>query len=277
MSLFDFGRYLDDSLLTPKGNFLSTKIASPLTLLGSEQYSRTVEDQRSNELMARSRKLGEERRLYWNMLATHLPPVTAYVPPVGRRTEIVNLACGEAHEALTLSMFFGGNNFGNPSDNVGITGVDIDRRSIATAQELYQFDNKAGEPPRYRFLSGDAASNEIVAEYPDEVDVIVLRHPQIMTKPEMWGNMLKLAYSRLREGGLVIITTYLDEEQKIALDQANRLGGKVIVNKANPYATPVSDAVPSARFDKHVIVVEKTKPQVDLHRKDLITIFTLNK
>ncbi len=277
MNLFDSRIYLDTGLLTPKGNFLSTKIASPHALLAAAPYSGPGENQKTNELLDGARRLGEERRLYWNMLAAHLPVTTAYAPPVDRRTEIVNLACGEAHEALTLSMFFGGNNFGNPSDKVGITGVDIDKKSIATAQRLYQFDNKAGEQPRYRFLVGDAASSEIVAEYPDEVDVIVLRHPQIMTKPEMWESMLRLVYSRLREGGLVIITTYLDEEQKIALDQAKRLGGKVIINKANSYATPVSEAVPSARFDKHVIVVEKVKPEVDLHRKDLITIFTLGK
>lgn len=278
MDFIDYYKFLD-TLRGPRNKFLSAKTVPEMNLIGTSSVfgEKSVAGVDMSALMEAVRKLGEDRRGYWNMLATFLPYTSKYEPPSGRTTNVLDLACGQAHEALVLNAFFGGKEFGSFPADVTITGIDIDKRSIEVAQALYKCDNKDGQPPLYKFSVGDASSSDIVNEYPDEIDVVVLRHPQIMTQPSMWEAMLQNAYKKLKKNGLVIITTYLDAEQKIALEQARRLGGQVIVNELNPYSRPFPEGIVDARYDKHIIIVEKSRSEIDLVRFDLFRIFTFDK
>jgi len=211
------------------------------------------------------RVTGENRRRFWNMLVATVTR-SGYKPPQGRQTTILNLGCGRCEEGLVLSAFFGGEDFGNSSENVKLIGVDIKQKNIESAIRLYSLPDfsekvtKHALRPNYEFIVGDATNLDRYQQIPKEVDVVVIRHQQIANNEQTWVKIFQQAIQRVSKDGIIIITSYSDSEHELLIEALQKLDCEIVINQSNPYAKLLSHKEISHKkisLDRNIAIIRK--------------------
>jgi len=205
-------------------------------------------------------EVGDNRKRFWNMLVATVAR-SGYKPPQGRQTIILNLGCGRCEEGIVLSAFFGGEDFGNSSENVKLIGVDINQKAIEEAISLYSVFDFSGEitkhvlPPNYEFIVSDATNLDQYQQIPKKVDVVVIRHQQIANDEQTWVKIFQQAIQRVSKDGIIIITSLFDIEHQMLIEALRKLDCEIVIDESNPYAKPLGH--PEISLDRRVAIIRK--------------------
>ena len=117
------------------------KEGSPYTFVNPENLIpdlNSIADDRLRRAAEESSRLGIDRAHFWNMLVSYMPKSGFdYKHEV---VHIIDIGCGVCKEAPVLNAYFGRKPFGSFSENVYITGIDIDDQSIN--QIIYRFSDQ---------------------------------------------------------------------------------------------------------------------------------------
>ena len=175
---------------------------------------------------------------------------SGYKPPQGRKTQILDIVCGECQEGYLISAFFGGNNYGSPSELVQVTGIDINGLSIDKAKSVYS--SRLGTT--ISFIQGDATNLDVIDDMPDMADVVILRHQQYHANPDVWSAIAEQSLQRVNKNGILLVTSYNQAEHKDMIQALRKIGGKVIVDERNNDAFPVPNSSDSA-YDMYVAII----------------------
>ena len=180
------------------------------------------------------------------MLAAFVP-LSGYVAPVGRAVRILNVGCGLFLEARALAEYFGG---GFCPEMVGI---DINPSTVRTARETLE----RREPILSKatgMVVGDATELVLYPQIPDKVDVVMLRHHQIIEDSEKWTAIFEQSLGRLSEEGIMILTSFTDIENEMVLGTLGRLKCEVVVSERNRDSTPFMMGL---HFDGYVTIAKR--------------------
>lgn len=190
--------------------------------------------------------------MFWNMLVSTMPESAFTLPPNGNM-KILALGCYDCLEAKPLNRYFGGGDLAsNVNNNIQIFGIDKNSRGRRQAIEDYSEQGKL--PSAYSFLHGDASDLSTVWGVPQEVDMVVFRHPQNITNKELWEKIFQQAMNRLSPSGRILVTSYSNDEHVMVTDLLEKLQCEIEVNKENPYASPLTRDI---WFDKHIAIAKK--------------------
>lgn len=179
-------------------------------------------------LDAASSETDQYRRAYWNMLVEYIPR-SGWRPPQDGKLTVLDLGCGDAYYAVAAKAYFGrGENYlRDQSKKVRYFGVDISPEEIASSKKRY------GRRSDYQFIAGDARDLARFPQIPNQVDLEIFRHP-VVSEPQTWRAIFLAGRKKLKSGGIMIFTTYLEGEHKILLSLLKDVPGiKVEIAEIN--------------------------------------------
>jgi len=174
---------------------------------------------------------------------------------------VLDLACGECKEGYVLSAFFGGNQYGLPSDKVKIVGIDVDKSEIDRAirrQQKPDYSQKITtwhQPSNFEFICGDVTRLNQYPEIPQQVDVVIIRHQQISDNEQKWLQIFRQGLERITQGGFILITSYSDIEHQMLIEVLQKLPCQIVLNEKNPWARPLSHKEIS--LDRNVVIAKR--------------------
>jgi SAM-dependent methyltransferase len=232
----------------------------------SERNTTDVSAEDYREMLRASAERGEESVRFWNMLVTTVNK-SGYLPPQGRKTEILDIGCGTCEEGDLLAKFFAGQDLGNlvSPDRANFTGIDIDPESIEKAKENHSRFEDGSYPIKlpkiFSFIKADATKLEKYKKVPKEVDVVIIRHQQLAGDSdfdveearEIWTIIFKKALERLAENGIILITSYTDIEHEELKDILSKLNCRIVVDEDNKYPIDRGDFI----LDKKILIVKR--------------------
>ncbi|MEM8955471.1 MAG: class I SAM-dependent methyltransferase [Verrucomicrobiota bacterium] len=179
---------------------------------------------------------------------------------------ILDLACGNCHEAETLADHFAPHTPAQPSAPamVELVGVDVREREIADAtarcsdylKNLARSQgNNHAKKRAFEFLAADATKVASHRELSDPFDVVFLRHQNFWHDKEIWHEIFQQGLEKLNPGGTLILTSYFDREHALALEAVQHLGGDLITTMENSEARALK--TPGKSIDKQLAVFRK--------------------
>lgn len=175
----------------------------------------------------------------------------------GAPLQILDLACGTCREAGTLVEVF--RDFEGADRDVRLVGADIRDRELeeaaARARALVQASGRTRD--QFEFLTENCAKLDRHRELGAEFDVTFLRHQNYWNDKPVWQRIFAQGLEKLKDDGLLVITSYFDREHALALKALERAGAELIVTEQNE-ATRVLDT-PGKSVDRHVAVFRKKR------------------
>lgn len=156
---------------------------------------------------------------------------------------ILDLACGECHEAEALRDFLAESR-GLETGEISLLGLDVRAREIANAARRCR---EAGD---FSFRVGDATKLDTHREMGDDFDLVFLRHQNYWNGEKDWDEIFSHALGKLSNEGELIITSYFDREHELALAAIQRLGGELIRTQANEMTRSLG--TPGKSVDRHI-------------------------
>lgn len=172
----------------------------------------------------------------------------------GGGLQILDLACGTCREAGTLVEVFrdlrGG---GQP---VRFVGADIRDRELDEAAERAKVAGKTGD--RFEFLTENCALIGRHSELGGDFDVTFLRHQNYWNDKPVWQRIFEQGLAKLKDDGLLVITSYFDREHELALKALKRAGAELIVSETNESSRQLI-GTPGKSVDRHVAVFRRKR------------------
>lgn len=225
--------------------------------LSKETYRKSLEQVLDEELDDLS---------FWNMLATYVPR-TGFQLPEGRRTKVLNLACGSCLEGRVLRRYFSGSDYYGIGFGRDIELVEIDHDPDEIKKAIANNSSrKGGLPENIRFLPGDARDLSGIPQVPKQIDVVLIRHQQLVGKPgqdpyvsqEIWTEIFSEAVQKVAPEGIVIISSYSGYEHEKLKECIKTLSCEIIIDERNPYFKPMEDiGALDSGFDCNVLILRK--------------------
>ena len=166
---------------------------------------------------------------------------------VGERSlRVLNLACGRADESGVLS------NILRPfSSSLQVIGVDIRDRELDVAKSRWKSNSEVS----FTFLHHDATKLSEIGALSEPFDIAFIRHQNYWNGDLTWKRIYDSALHRLKDDGLLIITSYFDREHLLALQAIQQLGATLLTTVRNPNSRILQD-VPNKSVDRHVAVLQ---------------------
>lgn len=173
----------------------------------------------------------------------------------GSEVSILDVACGACDEAETLSDFFQSlrREEGVPPARTLLVGTDVRERELDEAKA--RFRTRADRA--FEFFRGDASRLEGHRELRGAFDVLVFRHQNLYHGRALWQRIFEQGLTRLKDDGLLVITSYFDREHSLALDAFEKLGAEVLITEKNPVSRAL--ITPGKSVDRHVAVLRKRR------------------
>jgi len=170
---------------------------------------------------------------------------------------ILDVACGACDEAETLSDFFQEwrSGPGQRPPSVRLLGTDVRERELDEARA--RFRSRPGRA--YGFFRGDASRLAAHRELPDDFDVLVLRHQNLYHGRLLWQKIFDQGMARLKDDGLIVLTSYFDREHALALEAFRGQGAEVLITERNLHSRSLP--TPGKSVDRHVAVLRKSNPK----------------
>lgn len=192
------------------------------------------------------RKEGNDSQRFWNLLADINERIN-FIPPSGRKTQILDIACGPCEETKLLTGFFGGGSFEVNGENADFVGIDIDPDRIRQAKKSNSLQN-------VKFICGDATNLNQYEGIPSQADIIVICNQQISQSRDVWSKIFQQAIQRFNQGGILIITSLSDNEHFLLKETLRELPCQIVLDQQNQHSKPITE---NASKDKNVLVVTK--------------------
>ena len=172
----------------------------------------------------------------------------------GGPLQILDLACGTCREAVTLTEVF--RDFDGTDRDVRLVGADIRDRELAEAAARARAGGKKRD--RFEFLTENCAKLGRHGELGRDFDVTFLRHQNFWNNQQVWQQIFEQGLEKLKDDGLLVITSYFDREHTLALQALQRAGAELIVTEQNE-ATRVLGGAPGKSVDRHVAILRKKR------------------
>jgi SAM-dependent methyltransferase len=211
-----------------------------------------------------AKEKGNERKRFWNMLVTEVAK-TPYQPPQDRQTQVLDIGCGKCNEADILSAYFGCGNFGFNSENVKVTGIDIDKKAIEKAikncqkpdfsESITKYILPSNFTSNFEFIHGDATKLNQYSSISDKIDVVVIRHQKISDNEKLWTKIFQEALHKLNQEGIMILTSFSDIEHEMLIKKLQELNCEILINESNPYAKSLK--TPGVSIDKNIAIIKR--------------------
>ena len=166
---------------------------------------------------------------------------------------ILDVACGACDEAETLADFFRnlrGEGDG-PAAATRLVGTDVRERELDEARARF----RDGPGRRFEFFRGDASRLDGHRELAGAFDVLFFRHQNLYHGRTLWRKIFDQGLARLREDGLLVVTSYFDREHSLALEAFQELGAEVVLTERNPESRAL--ITPGKSVDRHEAVLRK--------------------
>jgi SAM-dependent methyltransferase len=173
--------------------------------------------------------------------------------PAAGPLQILDLACGTCREAGTLVEVF--RDFSGTSRDVRLVGADIRDRELEEAAARARTAGKAGD--RFEFLTENCAKLGRHRELGRDFDVTFLRHQNYWNDKPVWQRIFEQGLEKLKDDGLLVITSYFDREHALALKALERAGAELIITEQNE-ATRHLDT-PGKSVDRHIAILRKKR------------------
>ncbi len=190
-------------------------------------------------------QIAEDMSKLKSLLHDSLSP---HLPAGQKDMRILNLACGRCDEAEALIQ--AGSELTQGGD-VEMIGADIRIREIRQARELH------GHLPA-QFLIEDATKIDQHKELSDDFNMVFLRHQNFWHGQELWKKIFDQGIAKLRPDGMLVITSYFDQEHRLALRALESLGMEVVSNRRNKESRALKDA-PGKSVDRWVAVLRQRR------------------
>ena len=152
------------------------------------------------------------------------------------RLRVLDLACGECHEAEMLKKVMRQMAAGEGREHelsVDFIGTDIRDREIERAAERC---GKGEDGVDYRFMVKDGQKLTQDADLAEGFDVVFVRHQNYYLGGKEWHAIFEQSLEKLAPDGKLIITSYFDHEHDLAKDAIQKVGGELIDEIANQEA-----------------------------------------
>ena len=157
---------------------------------------------------------------------------------------LLNMACGRADETDVLAQ-----SITPHCQQLEITGIDIRNREIGEAKQRW------GNMPaaKAQFYTQDASQIAHIHQLDGPYDIVFIRHQNYWNGAESWHRIYDNALHRLRDNGLLVITSYFDREHLQAVQAISAMGATLTTSIRNPKSRIITDA-PNKSVDRHIAV-----------------------
>ena len=167
--------------------------------------------------------------------------------------QTLNLACGRADETGVLAQIVG-----EKANSAHIQGLDLREAEIKGAQKLW-----TGAMPTINssvecdFRVGKGDQLDANKEFEDP-DLLFIRHQNYWFDPKAWVKLYDQALKKLKDDGVMVITSYFDQEHEMARRVLASLGAVEVEHRFNPRARVVKDSPKVEKtVDRHISVFKK--------------------
>lgn len=167
--------------------------------------------------------------------------------------QTLNLACGRADETGVLAKLV------NEKTNAAhIQGMDLRSLEISGAQELWGKEiPKIVDGVQCDFMVGKGDQLDTMNEMANP-DLLFIRHQNYWFDQKAWVKLYDQALKKLRNDGVMVITSYFDEEHEMARAVLISLGAVEISHRFKPEGRVVKDSVKVVKsVDRHISVFVK--------------------
>jgi len=170
--------------------------------------------------------------------------------------QALNIACGRADETGVLAKIIS-----EKAQTGHIEGLDLREPEITGANQLWKpaLKNKlnVGHEISCDFRVGRADQLDQWKEL-DSPDLVFVRHQNFWFDPKAWIKLYNQAINKLKEDGVMVITSYFDEEHEMARQVLQKLGALEVTHRFNPNATLINDSPKAEKtVDRHISVFVK--------------------
>ena len=187
--------------------------------------------------------LGTLEKNLRTLLDPHLSP--------SEHLSLLNVACGRGDETGVLAKVLR-----DKARSTHLQGLDIRAAEIGQANSRWKKE-LAGLDPK--------ATADFITHRGDRLldlseispDLAFLRHQNFWNDKPVWTKIFDQTLERLNEDGLLVITSYFDQEHELAVEALKKLGAVQVGSIANPNSRALSDA-PGKSVDKHLAVFKKS-------------------
>lgn len=166
----------------------------------------------------------------------------------------LNIACGRADESGVLKEVLA-----PLASDIQIYGVDIRERELDIARNRWRSDPHTC----YTFLYHDATKLHLITELAQPCNIILMRHQNYWNGAAIWQKIYDSALNRLSPDGILVITSYFDEEHLQALRSIQQLGATLITTIQNPLSRILLDT-PTKSVDRHIAIFTKQQSNLSL-------------
>jgi tRNA G10 N-methylase Trm11 len=159
---------------------------------------------------------------------------------------------------------------GSSSPTTKIIGIDISETKIEEAIKVNTRMASASplsfKVPDYLLLKqADATELDQYDFIPEKVDAITIRHQQISESEETWTQIFQQALNKVKDDGVVVLTSYTGFEHSMMLEAMQSIGAEVVFSGKNPGRFLIDPKIGSElASNSHVAIVRK-KPNPELN------------
>jgi hypothetical protein len=176
----------------------------------------------------------------------------------GKAMQLLDIACGECREAGTLievarEVQAGGEVVAGSIDlaPVRFIGTDLRLREVGMAADAFKGDART----QADFLVEDASQLHRHAEIGEGFDLAFLRHQNFWHDRKLWKRIFAQGLAKLSPEGHLVITSYFDEEHRLALAAMKEIGAELVVTERNVDSIELD--YPGKTVDRHVAVFRR--------------------
>lgn len=170
--------------------------------------------------------------------------------------QILDLACGPCREIEAVCSSL------RPllrRDRAAIrfVGADIRAAEIHEARRRGALTAPAGI--HAEFLVADCGKLDTLRELGATFDLVFLRHQNYWNDPKLWRRIFESGLRRLKPTGVLAITSYFDDEHRLALRALDKIGARLLLTVRNPQSRPLSTRGKSV--DRHLALFRHPPPE----------------
>lgn len=193
-------------------------------------------------------KLGTEiRASFSELLKQHVPSDFCEKAKQRELTKIISVACGKFIEAECLSEYF------SFCKNLKFYGIEINEPLLNQAKERLVVES--GKKNVFLKIA-DASELDNYVEWINDglFNLIVVRHPEITFNTNIFMKIFAVCFGLLEKGGLLLITTHLENEKKAVKYLLEMLGFKILVEIENTNAASSEQDGKTVYADKFLFI-----------------------
>ncbi len=176
------------------------------------------------------------------------PLITENITVRNDNIRCLNLACGRADESGVLKEILA-----PLASSLQIFGVDIRSRELDIAQNRWRSDPHTS----YDFIFHDATKLHLITELDQQCHIILMRHQNYWNGANTWQKIYASALDRLSPDGILVITSYFDQEHLQAIQAIQQLDANLIITIQNTQSRLIQEP-PKKSVDRHIALFSKS-------------------